>query len=65
MKKNRILSSKGKSGLKKKNEHTNELVTLAGRIHKEVMQNIDGKITQAMNDAVKTLDNVNEGNNTN
>ncbi|MDT0108920.1 hypothetical protein QJV45_00515 [Listeria booriae] len=28
------------------------------------MQNIDGKITQAMNDAVKTLDNVNEGNNT-
>ncbi|MBC2180189.1 hypothetical protein HCJ82_08515 [Listeria booriae] len=59
-----LSASKGKSGLKKKYEHANELVTLAGRIHKEVMQNIDGKITQAMNDAVKTLDNVNEGNNT-
>ncbi|MBC1334639.1 hypothetical protein HB820_04965 [Listeria booriae] len=59
-----LSASKGKSGLKKKYEHANELVTLAGRIHKEVMQNIDGKVTQAMNDAVKTLDNVNEGNNT-
>ncbi|MBA3925721.1 hypothetical protein [Listeria rustica] len=58
-----LSASKGKSGLEKKYQHANELVTLAGRVHKEVLQNIDGKITQAMNDAVKKLDNVNEGKN--
>ncbi|MBC1936638.1 hypothetical protein HCA69_09690 [Listeria grandensis] len=58
-----LSASKGKSGLEKKYQHANELVILAGRVHKEVLQNIDGKITQAMNDAVKKLDNVNEGKN--
>lgn len=39
------------------------LLGLGNRIHREVIQNIDGKLVQAMNDVLVALDQVNEGRN--